>query len=84
MKLYVSSVSCLRAFLICYTVLLVAVIKCFKTEGYFLALTSNICNPSKRKKKFLVFEKVAFGAKADRKRLCSCSNARGIKLFLRG
>lgn len=47
MKLYIS---CLRAFLICYTVLLVAVIKCFKTEGYFLALTSNIYNPSKGKK----------------------------------
>jgi len=31
-----------------------------------------------------MFEKVAFGAKADRKRLCSCRNARGIKLFLRG
>lgn len=47
---FFSSLSHSRECRICYTVLLVAVIKCFKTEVRFLALTSNICSPCKRQK----------------------------------
>lgn len=44
------NLSCSGECHICYTVLLVTLIKCFKIEVHFLALTSSICSPCKRQK----------------------------------